>query len=324
MAEIASAYPTAGGLYYWASKLGSPALGLVHRLVQPRRPDRRHRGDRVRARDLRDGAPQLLVRLPEHEGVTSTSLYAVVLLLAVLLNMPQREDHRRCSTRSRPTGTWPGVAIIVLVLIFIPDNHQSFGYVFSETINNSGFSGSQHVRQHRLLVRVRRLGLLMSQYTITGYDASAHMAEETHQASRMAAVGMYMRSSSRSSSGWSCSLAVTFADPGHAGAIENVGIAVLYIWTESMSQNWAEIAALHLLRRAVLLPDGVHHVRLAHDVRVLARPRRPGPSAVAAGRTEPRAALCRAARSASWPAITDAAHDLELPGRLLVGTVASP
>ena len=37
MAEIASAYPTAGGLYYWASKLGSPALGLVHGLVQPRR-----------------------------------------------------------------------------------------------------------------------------------------------------------------------------------------------------------------------------------------------------------------------------------------------
>ena len=25
MAEIASAFPTAGGLYYWASKLGSPA-----------------------------------------------------------------------------------------------------------------------------------------------------------------------------------------------------------------------------------------------------------------------------------------------------------
>ena len=27
MAEIASTYPTAGGLYYWASKLGSPAWG---------------------------------------------------------------------------------------------------------------------------------------------------------------------------------------------------------------------------------------------------------------------------------------------------------
>ena len=27
MAEIASAYPTAGGLYYWASKLGGPGWG---------------------------------------------------------------------------------------------------------------------------------------------------------------------------------------------------------------------------------------------------------------------------------------------------------
>ena len=27
MAEIASAYPTAGGLYFWSSKLGSPAWG---------------------------------------------------------------------------------------------------------------------------------------------------------------------------------------------------------------------------------------------------------------------------------------------------------
>ena len=69
MAEIASAFPTAGGLYYWASKLGQPGVGLVHRLVQPHRPDRRHRGDRLRPRDVRDGASELLVRLPEHEGV---------------------------------------------------------------------------------------------------------------------------------------------------------------------------------------------------------------------------------------------------------------
>src|SRR5256885_11132540 len=29
MGELASAYPTAGGLYYWASRLGSPARGSV-------------------------------------------------------------------------------------------------------------------------------------------------------------------------------------------------------------------------------------------------------------------------------------------------------
>ena len=45
--------PTAGGLYYWASKMGAPGLGLVHRLVQPHRADRRDRGDRLRPRDVR-------------------------------------------------------------------------------------------------------------------------------------------------------------------------------------------------------------------------------------------------------------------------------
>ena len=56
MAEIASAFPTAGGLYYWSSKLGSPGWGWFTGLVQPDRPDRRHGRDRLRARDLLDRA----------------------------------------------------------------------------------------------------------------------------------------------------------------------------------------------------------------------------------------------------------------------------
>ena len=69
MAEIASAFPTAGGLYYWASKLGSPAWGwftgwfnLIGQIAVTGR-------DRLRARHLRDGAPELLVRVPERQGV---------------------------------------------------------------------------------------------------------------------------------------------------------------------------------------------------------------------------------------------------------------
>ena len=55
MAEVASSYPTAGGLYYWAAKL-APEVGrnparveLVRRLVQPHRPGRRHGRHRLRA-----------------------------------------------------------------------------------------------------------------------------------------------------------------------------------------------------------------------------------------------------------------------------------
>ena len=63
----------------------------------------------------------------------------------------------------------------------MPDNHQSVGYVFGETVNNSGFSGSNF--SNLVFFYVFGIGLLMAQYTITGYDASAHMSEETRQAS---------------------------------------------------------------------------------------------------------------------------------------------
>lgn len=80
-----------------------------------------------------------------------------------------------------------GVLIIVAVLIMVPDNHKSFGYVFRDTLNNTGFSGSNFGDIMFLYVFIT--GLLMAQYTITGYDASAHMSEETRQASLGAAWG---------------------------------------------------------------------------------------------------------------------------------------
>ena len=43
MSELVSAYPTSGGIYWWASKLGGPARRLLHRLAEPDRPDRRRR-----------------------------------------------------------------------------------------------------------------------------------------------------------------------------------------------------------------------------------------------------------------------------------------
>src|SRR6478672_66697 len=132
-----------------------------------------------------------------------------------------------------------GVLFIVLVLIIVPDKHQSVSYVFTQTINNSGFSGTNF--GSIVFWYVFGLGLLMSQYTITGFDASAHMAEETHQASRMAAVGMYMSVVVSVIFGWILLLAVTFAVPDTQGVLDAVGGAVTYIWQTSMSQTWAEI-----------------------------------------------------------------------------------
>ena len=66
-----------------------------------------------------------------------------------------------------------GVAVIVGALAFVPDHHQSASFVFTKFVNNTGWGSG---------VYVVLLGLLMAQYTFTGYDASAHMTEETHKA----------------------------------------------------------------------------------------------------------------------------------------------
>ena len=46
-----------------------------------------------------------------------------------------------------------GVVVIVGVLIIVPDHHQSLSYVFTETVNNSGYGGGDDVVR-----RIRRSG----------------------------------------------------------------------------------------------------------------------------------------------------------------------
>jgi amino acid transporter len=76
------------------------------------------------------------------------------------------------------------VAVIVVVLLFVPDHHKSLSEVFLETRNSTGLTGTGAA------VYAFLLGLLMAQYTFTGYDASAHVSEETHDAAVAAPRGI--------------------------------------------------------------------------------------------------------------------------------------
>ena len=238
MGEIASTYPTAGGLYYWASKLGSPAWGwftgwfnLVGQIAVTA----------AIGYGLAIFATSLLNLLTDGGYPNSTGwiffTYSLVMLGAIIINMLRVRWTAGLNTIS---AYWhmAGVAVIVAVLIVVPDNHQSAGYVFGETINNSGFSGSNF--GDFMFLYVFGIGLLMAQYTITGYDASAHMAEETRQASRGAAIGMIMSVVASVFFGFLLLLAVTFAIPDTQGVIDAGGFAVTYIWETAMSRGWAE------------------------------------------------------------------------------------
>jgi amino acid transporter len=204
MAEIASKYPTAGGLYYWSSKLGSPVWGwftgwfnLIGQIAITAGID-------YGAAIFTDALLQLLFpstfKGAPHEVIY---VYAVILFLHALMNT---FGVRLVALLNDISVWWHvfGVIIIVGALILVPDHHQSFTTVYSKTINNSGFSQTW-------LWFVLLLGLLQAQYTYTGYDASAHMSEETKNASRTAAQGVVMSIVVSAIFGYILALGVTFA-----------------------------------------------------------------------------------------------------------------
>jgi amino acid transporter len=253
MAEIASAYPTAGGLYYWASKLGGPGWGWTtgwfNLIGQIAVTGSIGYGLATFGEVLFtwwfDYSPRMddLFNEPGY-GRNVFVLYVAFLLAAALVNIMNIRITALLNTIS---AYWHmiGVAIIVLVLIVIPDNHQSLSYVFTERVNNSGYGDGTTAFTSPWFWLVFGLGFLMAQYTITGFDASAHTAEETQQASKGAAVGMWTSVVVSVAFGFVLLLAVTFAIPGPSeDALEQINAfvpVVPWIWETSMSRNWAEL-----------------------------------------------------------------------------------
>ena len=247
MAEIASAYPTAGGLYYWASKLGSPgwgwATGWFNLIGQVAVTAAIGYGLATFGAVLLDFWFGYYEQMDDLFGASPNAsiylLYAFFMLCACIINIFNIRITAGLNTIS---AYWHmvGVAVIVIVLIVVPDRHQSLSYVFTETVNNSGFGGGTTTWSSPTFWFVWGLGLLLAQYTITGFDASAHTAEETNKASRMAATGMWTSVVASVIFGWILLLAVTFAIPDTQGALDNIGAVVPWIWQESMGQGWAE------------------------------------------------------------------------------------
>jgi amino acid transporter len=247
MAEIASAYPTAGGLYYWASRLGSPgwgwATGWFNLIGQVAVTAAIGYGLATFGAVLLDYWFGYFQQMNDIFGASGNAsyylLYAFFMLCACLINLFNIRITAGLNTIS---AYWHmiGVAFIVIVLIIVPDHHQSLSYVFTETVNNSGYGGGTTSLSSPTFWFVWGLGLLLAQYTITGFDASAHTAEETQRASRMAATGMWTSVVASVIFGWILLLAVTFAIPSTQFALDNIGTVVPSIWAESMSQSWAE------------------------------------------------------------------------------------
>ncbi len=244
MSELVSAYPTAGGIYWWSGRLGGPAwawftgwfnlIGLVAVLASV---------DYAAATFLNVVLSLYEVNLlgvnfgdGAHVLTETFGLFVIILLIHVTMNV--RNTH--LLARINSVSVWwhvIGVLAIVIVLIVVPDGHQSFSFVFTHRINNSGFSEGMY------WFYVLPLGFLLTQYTITGFDASAHISEETHGASTAAAKGVWRSIFYSAVIGWVVLLAITFAVTNVDGANEAAGFAPTLL-VEALGSGWGKFVLI--------------------------------------------------------------------------------
>jgi len=135
-----------------------------------------------------------------------------------------------------------GAAAVILILVLIPAHHASASMVFTSTVNNTGFFGG---KTHGLgfLVVVLPIGGLLTQYTITGYDASAHLSEETKEAGNTAAKGMWRSIFYSAIGGWVLLLAFLFAVQNEAKVTAGGG-GVAVIFAQALSSHWGATVLL--------------------------------------------------------------------------------
>jgi amino acid permease (GABA permease) len=243
MAEVCSSFPTAGGLYYWSAKLArtnGPAwswfTGWFNFLGQVAVTAGIDFGAAFFINFLLDLWFGFDLSHPWH----TVLIYAIVLFVHGMLN---QFGIRLVALLNSVSVWWHifGVLIIVGTMIFglkAGAHHESAKYVFTDLENFSGFKiGWWYILP---------VGLLMAQYTFTGYDASAHMTEETHKADTAGPRGIVMSILVSLIAGWVLLIGVTFAIQKGSYASEAAAgtAAPAQIWLDSIGRTGAELLLL--------------------------------------------------------------------------------
>ena len=186
MGEICSAYPTAGGLYFWSAKLATKNGALwswftgwfnfIGQIGVIASVDYALANYIVRFINmyadtkLVDGVatPDLIIT------PTARNIFVCFVIVVASHGVLNTFGSRIVRLLGDISVWWHviGVAVIFGILFIGPDHKQSLSYLFQYQ-NNSAWHGGIST------LYVFFLGFLLAQYTITGFDASAHVSEET-------------------------------------------------------------------------------------------------------------------------------------------------
>ena len=212
MAQIASAYPTAGGLYHWGSILGNRFTGWVTAWLNLLGLITVLGAINIGTAFFFTGTFGSLI------GMTGTP-GEIVIFVGVITIIQAAINHLGIKLTTLLTD-WSGyiilgttAALILLCLYYAPTHDWSRLWTFT---NNSGDAGGGVWPQSDSLIYLFALSLLLPVYTITGYDASAHTSEETHKAAHSVPRGIVDSVLWSSLAGWVMLWAMVIAIPDMA------------------------------------------------------------------------------------------------------------
>lgn len=203
MAELCSALPTSGGTYHWSAQLGGPTwawftallniVGLVTVLA-----------------GIDYGCAQFLTPILGLSGSTRVllAIYGVILLSHGLINHFGIRWVARLNDLSVTVHIIGVLALIGGLWIFAPK--QPLSFLLSRTSSSS---------IHAPFAWLFMLGLLQAAWTYTGYDASAHVAEETIDPRRRAPWGIVLSVAVSGFFGYILVLSLTWAIPSIHGVL---------------------------------------------------------------------------------------------------------
>src|SRR3954452_24856569 len=249
MAELTSAFPTAGGPYWWAAKLGGAGwswftgwfnvVGLVGIVASVG----------YGASFFLDALLGLYglnifgVNFGDSAHVISETflLYVIILALYCVLNI---FSSPLLGMLNNISVGWHvvGVLAIIALLLLVPDHHQNASWVFGHRLNNTGFHGGA-TGGLPFWFLVMPVGFVLTMYTQTGYDASAHTAEETRGAAVAAAQGVWRSIFFSAIAGWLVLLALLFAST-HEKDITTAGGGSIPMITSALSSSAAKAVLL--------------------------------------------------------------------------------
>ncbi|KAF7296203.1 Amino acid permease [Mycena chlorophos] len=208
MAEICSAHPTSGGPYFWAAMLSTPEraplaswiTGWFNLLGQVAVTT----GISFACANFISTAATLKSTFVPSAN-TTIGIYAAVLVAQGTINT---FGVRILGYLNNVSVWWHALGTFALVIAILAKapSHQSAEFVFTTFLDGTGGWGER--ASHAYVVVI---GILMSQYTITGFDASAHMTEETKNAAMSGPIGIIMAIGVSAVLGWFLILGLLFS-----------------------------------------------------------------------------------------------------------------